>query len=82
MNTYDSTIRPLADFTREEVKEIRPDTGLSQALFALALGVSSKTVEAWESGRNTPNGPSKRLLQLIKEKPEAIGEFDPVTATC
>lgn len=81
------TIQPLAEFTPEEVKGIRLDTGLGQALFAMALGVSTKTVEAWESGRNTPNGPSRRLLQLIKEKPEAIEEFVafspyPVTATC
>lgn len=49
--------------------------GLSQALSAPALGSSAKTIEAWESGCNTPNGPSRHLLQLIKEKPEAIEEF-------
>ena len=26
---------------------------------------SKKTVEAWESGKNTPNGPSSRLLEML-----------------
>ena len=65
-NTMSIEIAPPATYTAEEVKEIRRSTGLTQNLFAKWLGVSTRTVEAWESGRNTPSGPSSRLLELLQ----------------
>jgi len=69
------TIKAVPTFTNEEIKEIRLKTGFSQATFARAMGVSTKAVEAWECGRNIPNGPSRRLLQLFKENPESINQL-------
>ena len=57
---------PLVEYTAADIKEIRSKTGLTQSLFAKWLGVSTRTVEAWESGRNKPSGPSSRLLGLLK----------------
>lgn len=37
----------------------------AQSVFADVLGVSKKTVEAWESGRNVPSDAACRLLELI-----------------
>ena len=59
-------IEPLVEYTAADIKEIRSKTGLTQSLFAKWLGVSTRTVEAWESGRNKPSGPSSRLLGLLK----------------
>ena len=36
-------------------------------IFAEAIGVSVKTIEAWESGRNKPQGPASRFLQLLDQ---------------
>ena len=58
-------IEPLHDYSAQEIKRIRVKTGLSQLMFAQYFGVSVKTVEAWESGRNHPSGPSSRLLSLL-----------------
>ena len=56
-----------------EVKRFRTETlGVSQAVFARLLGVSPKLVEAWESGRNTPAGPVRRLFELIERDPRAF----------
>ena len=44
---------------------LEPAKDLTQSLLAKFLCVSKKTVEAWESGRNQPNGPSRRLLELL-----------------
>lgn len=56
-----------------EVKRLRTATlGVSQAVFARLLGVSPKLVEAWESGRNTPAGPVRRLFELIERDPRAF----------
>ena len=63
------TISPLETFTSSEIKEIRKSTGLTQLLFAKFMGVSVKTVESWEAGRNHPDGAACRLLTLTKENP-------------
>lgn len=43
-------------------------------MFAQMLGVSKKTVEAWEAGTNVPNGSAMRLLQLLEDKPQVVKE--------
>lgn len=63
------TILPLDKFTSTEIKEIRKSTGLTQVLFAQFMGVSVKTVEAWEAGRNHPEGAACRLLSITKANP-------------
>ena len=62
-------VEPICHFAPDEIKEIRKSTGLTQKLFANYLGVSVKTVEAWESGRNHPEGAACRLLSMTKEDP-------------
>lgn len=63
------SVSPVETFTSIEIKEIRRSTGLTQVLFAKYMGVSVKTVESWESGRNHPEGSSCRLLALTKQDP-------------
>jgi putative transcriptional regulator len=58
-------IAPLPDFHGDKIRALRKRLQLSQALFAAALGVSIKTVEAWESGRNKPSGSAQRILELL-----------------
>ena len=63
------TILPLETFSSQEIKEIRNSTGLTQVLFAKYMGVSVKTVEAWEAGRNHPDGAACRLLTITRRNP-------------
>lgn len=63
------SIAPLETFTSDEIKKIRNDAGMTQALFAKYMGVSVKTVEAWEAGKNQPEGAARRLLALTREDP-------------
>jgi putative transcriptional regulator len=69
------SISPLPNYKSEEIKIIRKRLNLSQNLFALALGVSKKTVEAWESGRNIPQGPAQRILFIIKNNPVILNDL-------
>jgi putative transcriptional regulator len=66
-------IASLPHFQGPEIKAIREKHRLSQQVFARALGVSKKTVEAWEAGRNVPEGPAQRMLELI-DKDENLFE--------
>lgn len=62
-------INPLKVYSSKEIKKIRNSTKLSQSYFAALLGVSKKTIEAWEAGTNKPNGSATRLLTLIEQNP-------------
>jgi len=66
-------LKALDDFSAHEIKNIRCKMAMSQNLFASIIGVSAKTVEAWEAGRNKPSGASIRMLQLLENNP-AISE--------
>ena len=63
------SITPIEEFTASEIKAIRKNAGMTKVLFAKYLGVSLKTVEAWESGRNQPNGAACRMLSITKKDP-------------
>ena len=67
--TVTLSIVPVETFTPEEIKTIRRNTGLTQVLFAKFIGVSVKTVEAWECGRNHPEGAACRLLSMTQNDP-------------
>ncbi|MGI9038671.1 MAG: helix-turn-helix domain-containing protein [Gemmatimonadota bacterium] len=54
------------------VAEIRAQYGLSQARFATLLGISVRTLQNWEQGRRSPQGPAKVLLQVAAEHPDAL----------
>ena len=56
---------PIPDYVSSDITKIRLKLNLSQNNMAKVLGVSSRTVEAWEAGRNKINGAAKNLLFLI-----------------
>ena len=73
------TIQPITHFDASEIKRIRISAGMTQVLFAEFLGVSVKTVEAWEAGTNHPSGAASRLLSMIEQDKELIIKFPFVT---
>jgi putative transcriptional regulator len=68
-------IEPLKEYTAPKIKAIRTNVGMSQKLFAEYLGVSPKTVEAWEAGKNKPCGTANRLLRILEIDPEIPNQF-------
>lgn len=56
------------ELTAKEIMAIREDAGMSQAVFARLLSVSTGTLSKWERGEIAPRGPARRLLQIIKIK--------------
>ena len=75
------TVLPVKEYQAEEVKAIRNKTGLSQKLFAGYMGVSDKTVEAWESGKNHPSGAASRILNMMEMDEELVSNFPFVQTT-
>jgi putative transcriptional regulator len=69
------TVIPLKEYYPEEVKSIRKKTGLSQKALAGYMGISEKTVEAWEKGTNKPSGMASRLLNLLDMDPKFVSKY-------
>ena len=63
------TVNPAPDFNAQEIKSVRNTLQMTQATFAAVMGVSTKTVEAWEAGTNTPIGTARRMLSMLKADP-------------
>lgn len=68
-------IKPVKKYDAESVRNLRLSLNLTQTMFAGMLGVSQKTVEAWESGRNIPMGPASRVLDLLAEDKTVMDRF-------
>lgn len=56
---------PATSYSAQDVKRIRESLNYPQNLFAKFLNVSVRTVEAWETGRRTPNHAALRLLEIV-----------------
>lgn len=66
------TIQPAARITPLQIKNLRHKLSFSQKAFAAIIGVSTKTVEAWEGGKNEPSPVARRLMSLLDTEPELI----------
>lgn len=65
-----------------ELIAARTRSGLSQAEFAQALGVSRRTIENWEQGRVQPTGAARQLLRLAALYPDTLERLrDPAVLT-
>lgn len=66
---------PVPEYQPADVARVRLALNLSQRGLASVLGVSPRTVEAWEVGKNTPNGSARNLLYLIDHNHELVGQL-------
>lgn len=57
-----------------EVSQARQESGLSQAQFAEALGISKRTLQEWEQGRGAPSGAAQTLIRIARRHPEVVRE--------
>jgi putative transcriptional regulator len=51
-----------------EITAIRRRAGASQQLLADYFNVERSTLAAWERGEKKPNGPARKLLDLVRLK--------------
>lgn len=58
-------IAPIPVISAAEIKALRQTLNMTQSTFAAVMGVSNKTVEAWEKGTNTPAGTARRMMSML-----------------
>ncbi len=66
------SVNPLKNMTAEDIKTLRKSLKLSISVFSSVLGISNKTLEAWEAGTNKPSGPALRLMNMMKANPDFL----------
>jgi DNA-binding transcriptional regulator YiaG len=59
----------------EEVTNLRLKNGMSQAVFAQVLNVSTKTVQSWEQGQRKPWQAALRLIQVFRQNQSGLLEI-------
>jgi putative transcriptional regulator len=57
-----------------DIARIREKLNCSQAVFAMMLNISPKTVQAWEQGSREPGEAALKLLTIAKKRPEILLE--------
>lgn len=75
-NTTKISVAPLPEIQGTEVRNIRMSLEMTQVIFAQIMGVSVKTVEAWEGGRCEPNGTARRMLSMLKSDPKLPEKYN------
>jgi len=61
-------LTPIPNLASQHVKQLRERFGLSQAVLAQYLNVSTKLVQKWEQGVTKPKGAAAKLLALASKK--------------
>ncbi|MBQ8826109.1 MAG: transcriptional regulator [Oscillospiraceae bacterium] len=75
-NRVKLSVTPVPAFNSNDVRDIRNRLEMTQTVFAQIMGVSVKTVEAWEGGRCEPNGSARRMLSMLKNDPEIPEKYN------
>ncbi len=65
----------LTHLTLSSTTAARHACGLSQAQFAVLMGVSVRTLRDWELGRREPSGAARTLLKVAERHPDVLREL-------
>src|SRR5437879_4196858 len=69
MREFDALcLTPVEPLTPEQIRALREREQVSQPVFAHYLNVRKDAVSKWERGEKRPDGPSLKLLSLVKAK--------------
>lgn len=55
-----------------DVKAIRAKLNVTQSVFAQMIGINKRTLENWEQGKRTPQGPAIALLKVAEKNPKLV----------
>ena len=68
MREFDALCLPeVKNLSAAQIKRLRQKEKASQGVFASYLNTSLSTVQKWEQGAKKPNGPSMKLLNIVRK---------------
>jgi DNA-binding transcriptional regulator YiaG len=67
-----AVVAAAPQFDAAHIQQLRHRLNVSQRVFAEMLNVSLATVRHWEQGLRTPDGASRRLLEIAERDPAVL----------
>ena len=58
-----------------DITQARHNVKMSQPAFAKLMGVSVRTLQAWEQGKRNPSGAAKTLLRVAEKHPNILRQL-------
>ncbi len=76
------SVHEPGEYSAQDVQHLRHRLGVSQAIFAKLIGVSSELVQHWEQGITSPRATARCLMDEIGRDPERFARrsLSPVRA--
>lgn len=68
----DAALSAPTSLASAEIKKIREQARVSQAVFARRLNTSASTVEKWETGANRPSRLALKMLVVVRKHGLAV----------
>lgn len=66
MREFDALcLPPIKHYTPKQIKRLRTQNKVSQAVFAAYLNTTPSTIQKWEQGQKKPSNLALKLLSLI-----------------
>lgn len=73
---YEQKARPSV--SAKFVRETRKKLNMSQAVFAIKLRVSPRTLEKWEQGKTVPNDQAAALILMTRKYPDTLQRLEKI----
>lgn len=58
-----------------EITQARNKVNMTQPAFAQLMGVSVRTLQAWEQGKRNPSGAAKTLIRVAQTHPNILRQL-------
>ena len=68
----EATAPPPPLFTGTMIRQLRRRLHLSQEVFAQVIYSTPSAVRSWEQDQRSPDGPTRRLLEIASEQPATV----------
>ena len=72
LRTHEIEVLPPLAISGKRIRETRRRLGLSRAVFARRLRVSTRTLENWEQDRSEPNAQAAALILMVDVYPDTL----------
>jgi len=72
LRTHEVEVLPPLRIEADLIRDTRERLGVSRAVFARHLRVSTRTLENWEQGRAKPNAQAAALILMVRKYPDTL----------